>query len=562
MEKMFRTLFRKEWISLFSSKEHINNERKMTKRILGIAALLLLLATLNIKAQKQIQKLQIATYAISRFYVDSVDDRKMVETAIKAMLKELDPHSDYMSPEEVKTFNERMNGNFDGIGIQFNVTNDTLFVIQPISDGPSEKAGIRAGDRIIAVNDTAIAGVKMSTDVMMTKIRGKKGTTVKLDVIRKGVDDVMVFKIKRDKIPLKSINSYYMVDKHIGYIKLEQFIATSPKEFADALKDLKSQGMVDLIIDLKGNGGGYLGAAVDIVSNFFKNKSLVVYTEGLNSPNQEIFSKGNGKFDGRIVVLVDEYTASASEILSGSIQDHDRGLVIGRRTYGKGLVQRLIDLPDGSIIKLTTSRYYIPSGRCIQKPYDNDEEYEKEILNRYKHGEMISADSIHFPDSLKYQTLKLNRPVYGGGGIMPDYFIPLDTTLYTKLFKEIALKGVMNNITTEYVDKNREELNSKYKNFENFEKKFKTDKELLEITKNKIKEAEIEFNDSTLEETMPMLEIQLKGIIARDLWDINEYYKITGCLDSTLQKAIEMLKNGSYEKILSRKDEETEKQTK
>lgn len=554
---MSQTLFLKEWTYLFRPKEQIKNNGKMTKRILGLAALFLLLA-LNINAQKQIQKLQMAAYAISHFYVDSVDDNKMVETAIKAMLKELDPHSEYMSPEDVKTFNERMNGNFDGIGIQFNVTNDTLFVIQPISDGPSEKAGIKAGDRIIAVNDTAIAGVKMSTDVMMAKIRGKKGTTVKLDIIRKGVDNVMVFNIKRDKIPLKSINSYYMVDKNIGYIKLEQFIATSPKEFTDALKDLKSQGMVDLIIDLKGNGGGYLGAAVDIASNFFKGKNLVVYTEGLNSPSQEISSKGNGKFEGRVVVLVDEYTASASEILSGSIQDHDRGLVIGRRTYGKGLVQRLLDLPDGSIIKLTTSRYYIPSGRCIQKPYDNDEEYEMDITNRYNHGEMVSADSIHFPDSLKYHTLKLNRPVYGGGGIMPDYFIPLDTTLYTKLFKEIVINGIMNGATTEYVDKNRDKLNSRYKTFESFEKKFKMDNELLDIMKAKIKEAKIEFNDSTLEETMPMLEIQLKGIIARDLWNINEYYKITGRLDNTLQKAIEILKSGTYEKILSRKDEDIE----
>lgn len=517
--------------------------------------LLFIVLSLSMNAQDQLRKLQMAAYVITNMYVDSVDDKKLVETAIKAMLKELDPHSDYLSPEEVKKFNESMSGNFNGIGIQFNVTNDTLFVIQTITDGPAEKAGIMPGDKIITVNDTTIAGVKMSTDMIMTRIKGKKGSMVNLGVVRRGIDDILYFKIKRDKIPVNSINAFFMLDKETGYIRIEQFGATTYEEFMNAMKDLKNKGMKDLILDLQGNGGGYLVSAAKIINEFLGHDDMIVYTEGLNVKRNELKAKGNGKYrNERIIVLTDDYSASASEILSGAIQDHDRGVIVGRRTFGKGLVQQIMDLPDGSMIKLTTSRYYIPSGRLIQKPYNNGKDYAMDLINRYNHGEMTSADSIHFPDSLKYKTLKLGRTVYGGGGIMPDIFIPLDTTKYTKLHKELAFKGVLNSVVTQYIDLNRENLKNRYKDFESFEKKFNTDKEITDLIIKDAKKNNIEINDSILSESMPMLSVQIKALIARDLWSFNEYIKIMNQCDEVVKTALRILKDGTYERILSQKN--------
>lgn len=379
------------------------------------------------------RKLQMAQFAISNLYVDKVDDNKLVEAAIKKMLEELDPHSTYSDAEEVKKFNEPLKGNFEGIGVQFNMQEDTLLIIQPVSGGPSEKMGILAGDKIIKVNDTIIAGVKMSTEEIMRRLRGPKGSKVNLKIKRNGVDELLPFVITRDKIPVYSIDASYIVKNGIGYIKINRFGATTFDEFKRALSDLKKRGMKDLILDLQGNGGGYLNTAIDIANEVLGNNELIVYTEGLRNPRSEFTAKGNGSFqNGKLVVLIDEFSASASEIVTGAIQDWDRGLVVGRRSFGKGLVQRPIDLPDGSMIRLTIARYYTPAGRCIQKPYSSLENYNKDLINRYNRGEMMSADSIHFPDSLKYTTHKLKRTVYGGGGIMPDYFIPIDTTKYTK----------------------------------------------------------------------------------------------------------------------------------
>lgn len=518
----------------------------------------ILAVTLSVAAQVplQMRKLQMAEFAITNMYVDSVDETKVVETAIKSMLEELDPHSTYLNPQEVRSMNERMSGNFDGIGIQFNVTNDTLFVIQTITDGPAEKAGLMAGDRIISVNDSTIAGVKMSTDMMMARIKGKKGTKVKVGVMRRGVDGVMDFDIVRDKIPVKSINAYFMVRPQIGYIRIEQFAATTYDEFMSALKDLRKQGMKDLIIDLQGNGGGYLGTATQIIGELLDNGEMIVYTEGRNSRQTSFRAHGNGSFaKGRLVVLTDDYSASASEILSGAVQDQDRGVIIGRRTFGKGLVQQVLDLPDGSMIRLTTARYYIPSGRLIQKPYGDNKEYEKDLINRYNHGEMTSADSIHFPDSLKYKTLKLGRTVYGGGGIMPDYFVPLDTTRYTKLNREMAIKGVLNAAVTRYIDHNRARLQRNYKTFDSFNGKFEPDDEIISLLKEESTRSKIEYNDSTFEASLPVLSLQVKGLIARDLWTVNEYLKVTNSMDDTLQKAIQVLSDGTYERILSRKED-------
>ena len=325
----------------------------------------------NKKNDSPIRKLTLAQFAIANLYVDETDADKLVESAIMGMLEELDPHSTYSNAEEVKKMNEPLQGNFDGIGIQFNIAEDTLFVIQPVSGGPSEKVGIRAGDRIIMVNDTLIAGVKMTTDDITRRLKGPKGTKVDVKVVRRGVDEPLSFTIKRDKIPVYSLDASYMITPKIGYIKINRFGATTYEEFMDALASLKGQGLQDLILDLQGNGGGYLNAAIDIANEFLSGGELIVYTEGRRNPRREFFAKGNGKHQGgKLVVLVDEYSASASEIVSGAIQDWDRGWIVGRRTFGKGLVQRPIDLPDGSMIRLTIARYYTPAGRCIQKPYE------------------------------------------------------------------------------------------------------------------------------------------------------------------------------------------------
>ncbi|KAA6321683.1 Carboxy-terminal processing protease CtpB, partial [termite gut metagenome] len=352
-----------------------------------------------------LRKLQIAEFAITNLYVDKIDEEKIVEAGIIKMLSELDPHSTYSNAEEVKKMNEPLAGNFDGIGVQFNMVEDTLFVIQPVSNGPSERVGILAGDRIIAVNDTLIAGVQMSSDEIMSRLRGPKGTKVNLRIVRKEIGEPLLFTVKRDKIPIFSIDASYMIQPQTGYIRIEHFGATTADEFRESLIKLQKNGMKDLILDLQGNGGGYLNAAIDLADEFLEQKELIVYTEGRASKRSDFFARGGGKFrQGRLVVLVDEYSASASEIVSGAIQDWDRGIILGRRSFGKGFVQRPIDLPDGSMIRLTIARYYTPAGRCIQKPYGNTEQYRKDISNRYDNGEMMNAASIRFPDSLVCKT--------------------------------------------------------------------------------------------------------------------------------------------------------------
>ena len=342
-----------------------------------VSCLLALFVCLPTNAQRRLMlnspanKLQLAEYAIASLYVDTVNESKMVESAIIKMLEQLDPHSTYSTPKEVKELTEPLQGKFDGIGIQFNMVEDTLMVIQPVSGGPSEKVGILAGDRIVQVDDSIIAGVKMSTEKIMSMLRGPKGTTVKVKILRRGVMDLLDFTIKRDKIPVFSLDAAYLIDKRIGYVKINRFAATTHKEFMEALQTLQQKGMKDLILDLQGNGGGFLEAAIDIANEFLDKKELIVYTIGRKNPRSEFQAKGNGQFKtGRLVVLIDEYSASASEIVTGAVQDWDRGVVVGRRSFGKGLVQRPIDLPDGSMIRLTVARYYTPSGRCIQKPYE------------------------------------------------------------------------------------------------------------------------------------------------------------------------------------------------
>lgn len=518
------------------------------KQLLWVVGLLLASVTLNAQEKGKasshtpMRKLQLAEFAISSLYVEKVDEEKLVEDAIKGMLEKLDPHSAYSTAEEVKRMNEPLQGNFEGIGVQFNIVEDTLFIIQPISGGPSEKVGILAGDRIVTVNDTVIAGVKMSREEIMKRLRGPKGTLVRLGIARKGFSELLNFDVIRDKIPLHTVDASYLIRKKIGYVRISSFGATTAEELKTALTELKKQGMEDLILDLSGNGGGYLNAAVDVANQFLNPGELIVYTEGLRSQRQDFNAEGKGLMrNGKVVVLIDEYSASASEIVAGALQDWDRGWVVGRRSFGKGLVQRPIMLTDGSMIRLTVSRYYTPAGRCIQKPYDNKKEYEKDIVSRFNRGELIHADSIHFPDSLKYRTRKEGRIVYGGGGIMPDYFVPLDTTRFGKYHRELAAKGVIIQTSLKYIDENRDELKRLYPDFERFNSHFEIPQMLLERLKEQGEKSGVKFNGATDEEAVPMLKTQLKALIARDLWEMNEYFRIINETDPIVQRAVNLL---------------------
>ena len=511
------------------------------------------------------RKLNLAEYAISQLYVDSVNENSLVESAIVKMLSQLDPHSTYSNPDEVKEMNEPLQGNFDGIGVQFQMMEDTLLVIQPVSGGPSEKVGILAGDRIIAVNDSAIAGVKLSTEDIMKRLRGPKGTKVDLTVLRREVRDLLHFTVKRDKIPLYSLDAAYMIEPGIGYIRVSRFAMTTGKEFLEAMQKLQAKGMVDLILDLQGNGGGYLNAAIDLANEFLGPRELIVYTEGRAEKRSNFFAKGNGHFlQGRLVLLVDEYSASASEIVAGAMQDWDRAVIVGRRSFGKGLVQRPIDLPDGSMIRLTVARYYTPSGRSIQKPYTKSakdggnavevdfEQYRSDLIARYNNGELMHADSIHFPDSLKYTTKRLGRTVYGGGGIMPDYFVPMDTTSYTKLHRNLVAKGVINKTSSVYIDTHRKDLQRRFKEFNAFNAGYQVGNDVLDILKEEAEKAKVDLTDEEYQQSLPLIRTQLKALMARDLWDISEYYQVINTANESVQQAIRVL-NGSYERILSLK---------
>ena len=492
-----------------------------------------------------LRKLQYAEVAITNLYVDSVDEKKLVEDAIRGMLNKLDPHSSYSTPKEVKELNEPLNGNFEGIGVQFNMIEDTLLVIQPVTNGPSEKVGILAGDRIVSVNDTAIAGVKMSKEEIMKRLRGPKGTKVHLGIVRQGIKDRLKFMVVRDKSPVKSVDATYMIRPTIGYIRIGNFGATTYSEFLESLEKLRKEGMESLILDLQENGGGYLKAAVDVANEFLQKGDLIVYTEGRKTPRTEYTADGSGIFQkGKVVVLVDGYTASAAEIVTGAIQDQDRGLVVGRRTFGKGLVQRPIDMPDGSMIRLTIAHYFTPSGRCIQKPYKKGEnkDYAMDMMNRLKSGELTNADSIHFADSLKYETLRQHRMVYGGGGITPDEFVPLDTTLYTKFHRELAAKSIVIQHNLRFVDNHRKELTARWTDFADFKQNFEVPQSLIDgIIAEGEKQSIKPKDEAELQKTIPYLSLQLKALIARDIWDMSEYFSVFNESSEMVKKALEIL---------------------
>ena len=499
----------------------------------------------NVSDDAPLRKMQIAEMAINNLYVDSVDEQKLVEDGIRGMLEKLDPHSSYLTAKEVKEANEPLQGNFEGIGVQFNMVEDTLLVIQPVTGGPSEKVGIVAGDRIVSVNDTAIAGVKMSKEEIMRRLRGPKGTKVRLGIVRRGIADVLSFKVVRDKIPVHSIDATYMIRPTIGYIRIGNFGATTYDEFCESLKRLQKQGMESLILDLQENGGGYLHAAVQIANEFLQRGDLIVYTQGRQVRRMEYRADSGGLFTkGKLMVLVDSYTASAAEIVSGAVQDQDRGIVVGRRTFGKGLVQRPIELPDNSMIRLTIAHYYTPSGRCIQKPYEKGKgkDYAMDVFNRLKSGELMSADSVHFADSLKYYTLREHRLVYGGGGIMPDEFVPLDTTKYTRFHRELSAKSLVINANLHYVDQYRKQLQQQYKTFADYQQGFEMPQDVIDGILNEAKQKDIKPKDEAeLEQTLPYLRTQLKALVARDLWGMDEYFAVMNETSDIVLRALQLM---------------------
>jgi len=495
----------------------------------------------------QIRKLQMAQLAVTQLYVDSVNKKKLVEDAIKGMLDKLDPHSSYSNPEETKKMNEPLEGNFEGIGVQFNILTDTLVVVQTIKKGPSEKVGILNGDRIVSVDGRAIAGVKMPQDSIVKLLRGPKGTKVRLGVVRRGATGVLYFVVTRDKIPMNTVEATYMIAPEVGYIRFDRFGATTGDEVEKALQTLKKQGMKDLILDLQSNGGGYLGAAVDVASQFLRPGSLVVYTQGRNQPKQVLKAEGGGLFrQGRVVVLVDEFSASAAEIVTGALQDHDRALVVGRRTFGKGLVQRPIDLPDGSMIRLTTSHYYTPSGRCIQKPYEKGkkEEYAQDLEQRYTHGELLHKDSIRLDSSQVYHTLIDNRIVYGGGGVMPDVFVPIDTAQITKFHIALRRNNLINEATLRYIDNHRKALRQQYKTFDLFERDFIVPKSLIDEIVAAAKAKKITpKDDKELAETIEDLRFSLKSIFINGLFESSDFYQFVNQKNNIVQEALKQLKS-------------------
>ena len=494
------------------------------------------------KAQINAQKIGTTLYLIENFYTDTVNLDKVTEQAIIAALKELDPHSAYLSKKEVEKANEPLVGSFEGIGVSYQLIRDTITVIGPTPGGPSEKVGIMAGDQFIKIDGEDAFGKKIDNDFVQKRLRGKKGTKVTVSVKRGNEKELMDFEIIRDKIPVNSINASFMMEKNVGYIKLDRFAQESTKEFKLALEKLQSQGMSSLILDLRSNTGGYLNTAIEMVDQFLKEGKLIVYTEGLNSPRQEWRSTASGMYtEGRLVVLIDEGSASASEILSGAIQDHDRGVVIGRRSFGKGLVQRPFNLPDGSVIRLTTARYHTPTGRCIQRPYEGgSEDYYKEMTKRLEHGEYFHADSIHFPDSLRYKTYK-GRIVYGGGGIMPDIFMPIDTSYNSKLYTNLVRKGVFNKYTVDYAMQHRDQLKTKYPEFKLYNQHFEVDATMIEAIKAIAAQEKVDWNEEQYLRSEKYIKLQIKAMIARNVWEMQQYYEVTLPEDPTIRKALNVI---------------------
>ena len=478
-------------------------------------------------------------------YTEVPDMNRISDEAIRAMLKALDPHSIYIPAKDVERANEGLQGNFEGVGISFQLVSDTLVVQSVIEGGPREKVGLMVGDKLLRINGEAATGDTINNNFVFKRLRGKKGTTVVIELLRQG--SVYTFDIVRDKVPIYSIDTYFMADDTIGYIRLTRFARTSVDEFHKALKALKKQGMTALMLDLRGNTGGFLDIAYALSNEFLERNQLVVYQEGRHTKRQNFYANGRGKFrEGRLVVMVDEGSASASEIVSGAVQDWDRGLVVGRRTFGKGLVQRMFPLSDGGQVRLTTARYFTPSGRCIQRPYsEGSDAYRDDISNRYKRGELVNADSIHFPDSLKFKTAS-GRIVYGGGGVMPDIFVPMDTMRLSDYYISLRGKGILNTFPMQWADAHRG--TTEVKTFDDFLRNYDSfgldsllaavalEKGIVRDTGKEAREPERTAHSDRY------LALMLKAQVAKDLFGIEYYYKVMKDFDDGYQVALEQLR--------------------
>jgi carboxyl-terminal processing protease len=536
-----------------------NKEKRMKRSVLergrhGIGTLgmlLLLVSAGHAQGDTQAQKFSTLLNYINRLYVEPTDTEALVEAAIVAMLEEMDPHSVYIPAEELKEADEPLNGNFEGVGIQFNIFKDTIMVVNPIPGGPSEKLGIMAGDRIIRVDGEVVAGIGVTNNDVQKLLKGPKGTVVRVSIQRGKDTELLEYEIVRDQIPIYSIDAAYMVNNRTGYIKINRFAKTTMEELHAALDTLKSQGMKDLILDLQGNGGGMLRTAEEMLDEFLSGEKLMVYTEGRSFPKEEKHASVRGRFEkGRLVVLIDEGSASASEIVSGGIQDWDRGLIVGRRSFGKGLVQRPVYLPDGSAVRLTVQKYYTPSGRCIQKPYeDGVDAYRMERFDRYSQGELFSIDSLETPDSLRFFTRIQNRPVYGGGGILPDVFVPVDTTDNSEYFSRILRKGLDNRWALSYVDSLRATLLERYPTPAAFLSGFQLTQVELDRFIAFVDSEEVPFVAEDWAQSKDAISLRLKAMIGRNIHTPEVFYQAIAPLNEALQRAIEVLQDGTFERM-------------
>ena len=516
-----------------------------------------ILSTINnsfaqIYEQKYTDKITEVFQFITTKYVDTIDQKRITRVAIEGILESLDPHSVYIPKEKVKETEEPLSGNFDGIGIQFNILKDTIIVISPISGGPSEKLGILSGDRIIHIEDELVAGIDITNKGVQKRLKGPKGTIVNIKILRRGLSDLIQYEIERDRIPIHSVDAEYMIDNRNGYIKLNKFSGNTHTEFENAIFRLKDQGMTGLILDLSNNGGGYLQASLFLADHFLSNDKLMLTVKGKTGLPDEVPSTPFGGFEnGRLVIMIDEGSASASEIVSGAVQDHDRGVIVGRRSFGKGMVQERIELKDSSVIRLTIKRFYTPSGRCIQKPYDEGiEQYYEEVYKRYETGELINQDSVQFPDSLKYKTTN-QRDVYGGGGIMPDIFVPLDTNWSSALYMNIARKGHQNTFCLKYVNENRSTLNTNYENVSDFNNRFDIKTEIEDDFIKFIKKENITFKAEEYERSQKVIYAQLKALIARNLWGTSAYFYVINNVNPIFIKAIKVISSEQYLRTLN-----------
>lgn len=519
------------------------------KIIICLATLLWYVGTKPVEGQQYnpkttTQKFAAALQIINFAYVDTIDEARLVEKAIVATLKELDPHSQYISKEDLRNANEPLEGNFDGIGISFQVYRDTILVISPVPGGPAEKLGIMAGDKIIRINGQSATGSAVDNNYVFQRLRGDKGTLVDITVYRQGREKPIEYTIIRDRIPIHSIDASFMAADRIGYIKLNRFARTTMDEFRKAIGELKDEGMRHLVLDLRANSGGYLDVAVDLADEFLGPGKLVLYTEGSSSPQRKYKSSFRGEFEeGRVAVLIDEGSASASEIVAGALQDWDRAMIVGRRSFGKGLVQRPYYLPDSSVIRLTVARYYTPTGRCIQKPYGSSyEDYYADVEERLRGGEITGSESIDFPDSLKYYTPK-NRLVYGGGGIMPDVFVPWDSSDVTNYYVDLLSRGLIRDYVLDYLNRHRDNLSEKYSNFYQFNNRFTIDTRFLEKFVNYARSEGVEPHGDELTRSSLIIRYQLKALIARNLFEFRSYFQVLTDIDDGLQKALELLRD-------------------